>query len=108
MIVSTPLNIQRMITTQTQGFCQRHFKHRGHFIFAGVIVKIGRNNPHDGCHLKTGHAVYWRQDANHFNGLRRNGHLFLSFAQCGGNERGVRSIHRATRKCHLASMFTQM
>ncbi|MNE68489.1 hypothetical protein D3C80_1641570 [compost metagenome] len=78
-----------MIAAQTQRFAQRHFKYGGNFLFTRMIMKIGRNNPHDGCNLKSGDAINGRQHANNFNHFRWNGDFFVSLSQRGSNQRRV-------------------
>jgi hypothetical protein len=48
VVVAPAVDIQRMVAPQTQGFGERHFKHRGDFILAGVIVQIGGIMPTTG------------------------------------------------------------
>ena len=102
------LNIQRVIAAQAQRFLQRHFKHRRHFIDAGMIMKVRRDNPNHRRDLETGNAVDRGQYANDLDGFWRNGDLLMRYPQRGGNQRGIGAVYRAARKGDLTGMFTHM
>ncbi len=63
--------------------------------------------PTTGVTWKAGDAVHRRQDADHLDRLRRDRHLFLSFAQGGGDKRRVGIIYCAAGKGDLAGVLAQ-
>ena len=63
MVVAPAVDIEWMVAPKAQGFGERHFKYRGDFVLAGVVVQIRGNNAHHRRHLKAGDAVHRRQDA---------------------------------------------
>ncbi len=105
MVVAPAVDIERMVAPKAQGYGERHFKYRGDFVLAGVIVQIRGNNAHHRRHLKAGDAVHRRQDADYLDRLRRDRHLFLSFAQGGGDKRRVGIIYCAAGKGDLAGVL---
>lgn len=40
VVVAPAVDIERMVAPKAQGFGERHFKYRGDFVLAGVIVQI--------------------------------------------------------------------
>lgn len=70
-------------------------------------MQIRGNNAHHRRHLKAGDAVHRWQDADHLDRLRRDRHLFLSFAQGGGDKRRVGIIYCAAGKGDLAGVLAQ-